>query len=41
MRWISDEAMSRLRTAPLAPDLDHTPYRLIEPIGRGYVDKDP
>jgi serine/threonine protein kinase len=35
MSWISDDALSRLRSAASAPDLSGTRYRLLEEIGRG------
>jgi serine/threonine protein kinase len=35
MSWLSDDALSRLRTAASAPDLSGTRYRLLEEIGRG------
>ena len=35
MSWLSDDALTRLRSAASAPDLSATKYRLIEEIGRG------
>jgi serine/threonine protein kinase len=35
MSWLSDDALSRLRSAASAPDLSDTGYKLLEEIGRG------
>jgi eukaryotic-like serine/threonine-protein kinase len=35
MNWLSDEAISRLRSATALPDLSGTGYRLIQPIASG------
>jgi len=35
MSWLSDDALSRLRSAASAPDLSGTRYRLLGEIGRG------
>jgi serine/threonine protein kinase len=35
MSWLSDQAVERLRAAARLPDLGETPYRLLEPAGRG------
>ncbi len=35
MRWLSDQALDRLRTAAEAPDLTGTRYRIVERIARG------
>src|SRR5262249_20607808 len=35
MKWISDDALLRLRDAAEEPDLEGTPYRLIRKVGAG------
>jgi serine/threonine-protein kinase len=35
MSWLSDAAVSRLRSAASAPDLSGTKYRLLDELGRG------
>ncbi|MGH9722094.1 MAG: serine/threonine-protein kinase [Bryobacteraceae bacterium] len=35
MKWLSDQALERLRAAADTPDLSQTRYRLLSPVGRG------
>ena len=35
MRWVSNEALERLRAGAAQPDLSGTRYRLVEKLGRG------
>jgi len=35
MRWLSDDAVTRLRDAGSEPELSGTPYRMLDKLGRG------